>query len=159
VSVGLLVIEISRSHWHTPHSVGQLWLNDQPDAETTDYKRHKYVMRQTSISPAAFEPAIRASEQMQTHALDHGATGTGSHFTQAGWKRVTCQTYEKSRRDGMCAEPIVEYDRWCSCLWYTFCIVHHIFVWRSVLDKNVLSSSFGWIRGEITGRPIRMEAN
>jgi len=120
VSLVLLVVEILRSHWHTPHSVGHLWLSDQPDAETSSYKRYKYVMRQTSIPPAGFEPAIRASEQMQTHALDRGATVISSHFTQAGWKQVTCQTYEKSRRDRMCAEPIEQYDRWCFCLCYTF---------------------------------------
>jgi hypothetical protein len=32
---GLLVIEASRSHSDTPHSVGLLWASDQPDAETS----------------------------------------------------------------------------------------------------------------------------
>ena len=35
VAQGLLVIEASRSHSDTPHSVGPLWTNDQPDAETS----------------------------------------------------------------------------------------------------------------------------
>jgi len=72
---------------------------------------------------------------------------------------VTFQTYENSRRDRMCAEPIEQYDRWCFCLWNTFYIVHHIFVWRAVLDKPLLSSSFGWSRSEIPHRPAWTEAN
>jgi len=33
VGQGLLIIEVSRSHSDTPHSVGLLWTSDQPDAE------------------------------------------------------------------------------------------------------------------------------
>jgi hypothetical protein len=33
--LGLLIIEASRSHLDTPHSVGLLWTSDQPDAETS----------------------------------------------------------------------------------------------------------------------------
>ena len=35
VGQGLLIIESSWSHSHTPHSVGLLWTNDQPVAETS----------------------------------------------------------------------------------------------------------------------------
>jgi len=35
VGQGLLIIEDSRSHSDTPHSVGLLWTSDQPDAETS----------------------------------------------------------------------------------------------------------------------------
>jgi hypothetical protein len=34
VDQGLLIIEDSRSHSDTPHSVGLLWTSDQPVAET-----------------------------------------------------------------------------------------------------------------------------
>jgi hypothetical protein len=34
VSQGLLIVETSRSHSDTPHSVGLLWTSDQPVAET-----------------------------------------------------------------------------------------------------------------------------
>jgi hypothetical protein len=34
----LFIIEDSRSLWGTPHSVGLLWKNDQPDAETFTWK-------------------------------------------------------------------------------------------------------------------------
>jgi hypothetical protein len=33
--LGLLIIEASRSHSDTPHSVGLLWASDQPVAETS----------------------------------------------------------------------------------------------------------------------------
>jgi len=35
VGQGLLLIEDSRSHSDTPHSVVLLWTSDQPDAETS----------------------------------------------------------------------------------------------------------------------------
>jgi hypothetical protein len=35
VGHSLLIIEASRSHSDTPHSVGLLWKSDQPDAETS----------------------------------------------------------------------------------------------------------------------------
>jgi hypothetical protein len=35
VGQDLRIIEASRSHSGTPHSVGLLWTSDQPDAETS----------------------------------------------------------------------------------------------------------------------------
>jgi hypothetical protein len=35
---GLLIIEASRSHLDTPHSVGLFWTSDQPDAETSTWQ-------------------------------------------------------------------------------------------------------------------------
>jgi len=35
MGLGLLVVEVSRSHSDTPHSVGLLWQSDQPDVETS----------------------------------------------------------------------------------------------------------------------------
>jgi hypothetical protein len=35
VGQGLIIIEASRSHSDTPHSVGLLWTSDQPDAQTS----------------------------------------------------------------------------------------------------------------------------
>ena len=34
VGEGTLVFEVSRLHSDTPHSVGLLWMSDQPEAET-----------------------------------------------------------------------------------------------------------------------------
>jgi len=47
-----LIIESSRSHLDTPHSVGLLWTSDRPDAETSD-NTHK---RQTFIPQVGFDP-------------------------------------------------------------------------------------------------------
>ena len=74
VGQDLLVIEASRSHSDTPHSVGLLWTSDQLDAETT----HDTRKRQPAMTAAGFEPAIPTSERSQTHALDRAATGTGT---------------------------------------------------------------------------------
>ena len=35
VGQGLLIVEKSRSHSDTPHSVGLLWTSDRPDAQTS----------------------------------------------------------------------------------------------------------------------------
>jgi hypothetical protein len=71
VGQGLLIIEAS------PHSVGLLWSNDQPNAETSTTWQHNTHTRQTSMPSAGFEPEIPASERPQTHALDRAATGIG----------------------------------------------------------------------------------
>jgi hypothetical protein len=70
VDQGLLMVEASRSHADTPHSVGLLWTSDQPDEETSTYTTHNTHNRQTSMYPAGFEPTIPVSERPQTHALD-----------------------------------------------------------------------------------------
>jgi GH43 family beta-xylosidase len=73
VGQGLLIIEDSRSHSDTTQSVGLLWKSDQRDAET--WRKHNTPKRQTTMSPAVFEPKIPASERPQTHALYSAATG------------------------------------------------------------------------------------
>jgi hypothetical protein len=37
VGQGFLIIEPSRTHSDTPHSVGPLWASDQPDTETSTW--------------------------------------------------------------------------------------------------------------------------
>jgi hypothetical protein len=64
--------EASRSHSDTSHSVGLLWTNDQPDAETSTWK-HTTQTRQTSMPPAE-------SERPQTHALDRAAIRIGCNM-------------------------------------------------------------------------------
>jgi len=71
VSQGLLIIEASRSHSNTPHSLRLLWTREKTDAETS-YYTHK---RQISMTPAEFEPAIPASDRPKTHALERAANG------------------------------------------------------------------------------------
>jgi len=38
VGQGLLIIEVSRSHSDTPHSVGLLWTSNQPEAGTSTWQ-------------------------------------------------------------------------------------------------------------------------
>jgi hypothetical protein len=64
-----LIMEASRSHSDTPHSVGLLWASDRPDNT------------QTSIPPAGFKPTMPASERPQTHASDSAATGNAVEMT------------------------------------------------------------------------------
>jgi len=45
----LLIIEASRSHSDTPHSVGLLWTSDQPDAETSTWQ-HTTLSRDIHVS-------------------------------------------------------------------------------------------------------------
>jgi hypothetical protein len=52
-----LIIEASQSHLDTPHSVGLLWTNDQPDEETSAWQ-HTTHKRETSVPSVRFEPAI-----------------------------------------------------------------------------------------------------
>jgi hypothetical protein len=74
VGQGLFIVEGSRSHSDTPHSVELLWTNDQPDAATSTL--HTQYSQETNIhAPARFESAIPGSERPQTHALDRAATG------------------------------------------------------------------------------------
>ena len=75
VGQGLLVIETLRSRSDTPHSVGLLWTSDQPVAEPLP-NTHR---RQTTMTPAGFEPAIPGTEGQQTHFLGRAATRIGSY--------------------------------------------------------------------------------
>ena len=65
---GFLTIEASQSLSDTPHSVGLLWTNDQPVADTSTLQ-HIELTRETAIRQAVFEPAIQASKKPQTHVL------------------------------------------------------------------------------------------
>ena len=69
VGQDLLIVEASRSHSDTPHSVGLRWTCEWPVAGTSTWQH-------TTI-PRGFEPAIPASERPKTHALDGVATGVG----------------------------------------------------------------------------------
>jgi hypothetical protein len=52
VGQGLLIIEASRSHSDTPHSVGLLWTSDQPDAEASTYTTNIHtISRIRTLNP------------------------------------------------------------------------------------------------------------
>ena len=50
-------------------------MNDKPEADTSTWQ-HTTLTRDIYVL-AGFEPAVPASEQLQTHALDRAATGVG----------------------------------------------------------------------------------
>ena len=79
VGLGLLIVEVSRSHSARHTTVGRTPLDEgsarRRDFYLTEHNNHK---RQTSMPPAGFEPAIPAGERPQIHALDRGATGIGN---------------------------------------------------------------------------------
>jgi hypothetical protein len=77
VGQGLLIIEASRSHSDTPHSLGLLWMSDQPDAATAAWQ-HTTLKRGTHPFFRRDSNPVPASERLQTHALDRAATGLGS---------------------------------------------------------------------------------
>jgi len=51
------------------------WMSDHPDAWTYNWKTHHAHKRQTSTSPAGFEPSVPPNKQPHTHAFDREATG------------------------------------------------------------------------------------
>ena len=81
VSQGLIIIEDSRSHSDSPHSVGLLWTSDQPDAETSlpDNTQHS---QETDIhAPGGIRTHNRNKRAAADHVLDRAATGIMSYFT------------------------------------------------------------------------------
>ena len=74
VGKGLLIIEASRSHSDTPHSVELLWTSDQSHAETFYLITHNNRRRQTSMPPAGLEPALPGSEGPQTLYIEGAVT-------------------------------------------------------------------------------------
>jgi hypothetical protein len=79
----LLIVEASRLHSDTPHSVGLLWTNDQADAETSTWQITTLTRDRHPCPSAGFEPTIPASERPQTHALDLAVTGIGWFWNSA----------------------------------------------------------------------------
>jgi hypothetical protein len=79
MGLGLLVSSWFQGHTHFRHTtVGRTpldeWSARRRDLYLTTHNTHK---KQTSMPPVGFEPAIPASERLQTHALDRMATGIG----------------------------------------------------------------------------------
>jgi hypothetical protein len=70
-----LLYEVPQSHSNTSQSVGLLWPSDRLDAETSTWQYT--TLRQTSMAPAGFKPALPAREGLQTNVFDRPATGIG----------------------------------------------------------------------------------
>jgi hypothetical protein len=71
------LINASRSHSDAPQSVGLLWTNDQPDAETST-RQHTTLTIQTCMLSSGIRIRSRRKQGSQTHALDRAATGNGT---------------------------------------------------------------------------------
>jgi hypothetical protein len=72
VGQGLLIVEASRSHLNTPHSIGLLWTSDQPDGKTstwqhTTFTRDRHpcplsgIRTRNPCRRAAADPSLRSS--------------------------------------------------------------------------------------------------
>jgi hypothetical protein len=61
VGQGVLIIEASQSHSGTPHSVGLLWMSDQPDTET-------YTLQHTTQETDLHAPGGIRSRNFSTRA-------------------------------------------------------------------------------------------
>jgi hypothetical protein len=72
-SQGLLVIEVSRSHSGTPHSIGLLSPTQRPVIENKQYSGETDI----HDDPVRFAPAIPANERSQIHALERAAIRIG----------------------------------------------------------------------------------
>jgi hypothetical protein len=74
----LVIMEASRSHSDTSHSVGLLWTSNQPDAETSTWQHNNRHKRHTSNALAGLEPTVPATEWPQTRTFDRAVAGFGS---------------------------------------------------------------------------------
>jgi hypothetical protein len=78
VGLGPLIIEASRFNSFRHTTLGRTPLDEWSVRCRVLYlTTHSTHKRQTSMPPVGFEPAIPASERLQTHALDGAATGIG----------------------------------------------------------------------------------
>jgi hypothetical protein len=66
VGQGLLIIEASRLHSDTPHSLGLLWTSDQPDAETYNWQHTTFTRDRHPCPPTG----IRTHNPRKRAAVD-----------------------------------------------------------------------------------------
>jgi hypothetical protein len=72
-SLGLFIVEVSKSRSDTAHSEELLRTRDRPVADT--FTRQHADLTRDIHALAGFEPAIPANEQLQAHSLDRKTTG------------------------------------------------------------------------------------
>ena len=65
MDLGLLNVEVSKSHSGAPNSVGLLRKSDGPNAETSTLLDTQLPKKTNSTSLAEFEPTIPVSERAQ----------------------------------------------------------------------------------------------
>jgi hypothetical protein len=89
--LGRLLLEVSRSHSDTPHSVGLLWTSDQSVAETSTRQHRNTHKGQTYRHHAGFEPTVPVSARPKANALDRAATGIGIRWFHSTRNVVTAR--------------------------------------------------------------------
>jgi hypothetical protein len=77
VGLGLRTVEVSRSSWDTPHSIGLLWIMIHPSQRPLNDDT-----QQTQQTDFHVPGGIRAAADPRL--LDRAATGIGIHFTYLG---------------------------------------------------------------------------
>jgi len=76
MGVRRLIVQVSRSHIMRHIQLVQILLtSDQLGAEAATYTTHNPHNARTSMSSERFEPAIPATQRLQTDALDRTAAG------------------------------------------------------------------------------------
>jgi len=86
----------------TPHFIGLPWTQIWTVTETSTCTSHNTRETKTSMPLAEFKPAVPASEQLQTRALDRAATGAIlGKFVGRIWKncRITFIKLASSHSD------------------------------------------------------------
>jgi len=69
--IGRLIVEVSKSHTDTPHSV-LYWTSDQPVTETCAWQHTTFTRDRHPCSRWDSNPAISVSERPQTYTVDRG---------------------------------------------------------------------------------------
>jgi hypothetical protein len=75
VDQGLLIVEALRSHSDTPHSVGLLWMSDQPEAEplpnNTQHSQQTYILAFGRIRNRSLSKRATANPCLRRRGLWH----------------------------------------------------------------------------------------
>jgi len=77
---GRLIVEVSRSDTVAyTYTVRLLWTRELLVTVAATYTTHKKYKRRTLMPSTGFEPAIPEIKPLQTYALIHTGSGTGSY--------------------------------------------------------------------------------
>jgi len=71
VGQGLFMIEDSWRHSDTPHSVGFLWMSDQPDAETSTWQHTTFTRERHSCPWRDSNPQFQQASGRRPTPRDH----------------------------------------------------------------------------------------
>ena len=108
------------------------WSARRRDLYLTTHNTHN---RQTSMSPAGFEPTISACEGPQTYAVDRAATGSGYNLKYTALNCIPCFAYVcnlvLSRRYLVIRQQGAKYDRQKATGWYR--LLCYLFTYYLVL--------------------------